>query len=374
MAWMDYGEPPQGIGSIERTDFRHVSVFKRIAATIGICIMSIIGGFLLIPALYLFACVFTLNHVGDGFFNVCGYVMIICAIGFAIWLNVECHQQNNQIDTEWEMILNYHKYHIKRRFYTENAENIIRRVIEDRGDTEANLYTRADSFVYSYCNDLPYRHEIQEELEEELIRYIDSNADLIISEANRQLCSIDIHSYIGGRAILRLVSGYEAADVILDILGNVDEYSEKRMFINTFGVYKVNKEFITSFKDYDNSIVNELFDEEYDTFQKIANSHTPYNIIEKLSVGSYLSFMWYYTLIFDEERNSRAVKMVRYFSDGFGDAVELNAVTACMTFIKHKVNKSDRGLNMLKSKQHIDYIINMVTDIANEETNMLRRG
>ena len=52
--------------------------------------------------------------------------------------------------------------------------------------------------------------------------------------------------------------------------------------------------------------------------------------------------------------------------------MELNAVTACMTFIKHKVNKSDRGLNMLKSKQHIDYIINMVTDIANEETNKLR--
>lgn len=79
---MDFGEPPQGIGSIERTDFRHVSVFKRIAATIGICITSIIGGFLLIPALYLIACVFTLNNVGDGFFNFCGYAMIICAIVF----------------------------------------------------------------------------------------------------------------------------------------------------------------------------------------------------------------------------------------------------------------------------------------------------
>lgn len=45
MAWMDFGEPPQGIGSIERTDFRHVSVFKRIATTIGICIMSITGVF-----------------------------------------------------------------------------------------------------------------------------------------------------------------------------------------------------------------------------------------------------------------------------------------------------------------------------------------
>ena len=378
MAWENFGATPPSIDEINRTDFRYTSKAWRVFSTIGAIFLGALAGVALYLAAVIVVCTFTCGdpskEVDDFLYFILYVAPVIGAFGFAIWKNMELNQDDERVDTERRMIMNYHLYEVKRQFYYNHARDSIEFVRAHRGTGFNNLYSYIPFFATRYCEGNPHRNLIESELEAELKRYVDSNADLIISEANRYLNSDSKGSFATARAMLNLVSGYEAADRILNILDkNAISASTKKMFMFVGNNYKVNETFINSFRNFDNLMINDLFSEEYEKFCELKGSRTPYNVINNLSVESYLSFLWYFTLTFNKKNYSLCAEILSYFTDWHEVEFELDASREYINTSISGVNHSSGKTNLVKDQKYIDAAIKRFTILANRRNEEIRQ-